>query len=324
MRPRLTYANVVSSIALFLVVSGGAAYALDGSNTVFSDDIVNGEVKNDDLAVNAVGSGKIADRSVKNADLSIGASSSNTIADGGIEGIDVKSNTLTGAQVDESTLEATSLRTRVGQGGCEGSGPNDVMVKVGSVCIDRYENSIWDAPTGGNQITGEIPCNANGQDCTDIYARSVAGVPPRANITYFQAQQALANSGKRLPTNAEWQMAVAGTPDSTACNVSTGSAQNTGANPDCVSNHGANDMVGNLYERVGDWDEEAAGCQNWGSGLGDDQTCMGRGEGDAVIRWAGALVRGGFFSSGTDAGPFAVSSFQLPDPSPIVGFRGAR
>src|SRR5256885_10575002 len=35
--------------------------------------------------------------------------------------------------------------------------------------------------------------------------------------TYFQAQQALANSGKRLPTNAEWQAAVAGTPHSSAC-----------------------------------------------------------------------------------------------------------
>ena len=57
-----------------------------------------------DLAADSVGSGKVADGSVKNADLSTGASSSNTIADGGIQGIDVKNNTLSGAQVDESTL----------------------------------------------------------------------------------------------------------------------------------------------------------------------------------------------------------------------------
>ena len=321
LRPRSAY-DVMAALALFIALATGSAYA---ANTVFSSDIVNGEVKNDDLAVNAVGSNKIADRSVKNADLSIGASSSNTIADGGVQGIDVKNDTLTGAQIAESALDATPLRSRVAEGGCEGNGADDVMVKVGSVCIDRYENSIWDAPTGGNQITGTIPCNANGQDCTDIYARSVAGVTPRANITYFQAQQALANSGKRLPTNAEWQIAVAGTPDSTDCNVGPGgSVQNTGANASCISNHSANDMVGNLYERVADWDEEAAGCQNWGSGLGDDQTCMGRGEGDAVIRWAGALIRGGSFQSGSDAGPFAVFGFQLQDPSSVVGFRGAR
>jgi hypothetical protein len=113
-RSHLTYANVMATIAVFLVLSGGTAIALDGSNTVFSDDIVNGEVKNGDIGLNEVkannvapdslGGNKIVDRSVKNADLSLGASSSNTIADGGIQGVDVKNDTLTGTQVQESTL----------------------------------------------------------------------------------------------------------------------------------------------------------------------------------------------------------------------------
>lgn len=132
---------------------------------------------------------------------------------------------------------------------CQGNGSDDAMVAAGSVCIDRYEASIWTSPTGGTQITGAIPCNANGQDCKAgtagaIYARSVPGVTPHAAITYFQAQQARANSGKRLPSNAEWQQAVAGTPDSTACNVSTGSAATTGANAGCISNWGV--TVGHL------------------------------------------------------------------------------
>ena len=103
MRPRLTYSDVVSTLCLFLLLAGGTAYALDGSNTVFSDDIVNGEVKNDDLAANAVGSGKIADQQVKNADLGAGASSSNTIADGGVQGIDVLNNSLTGDDIGNVT-----------------------------------------------------------------------------------------------------------------------------------------------------------------------------------------------------------------------------
>ena len=52
----------IGVLALLLVLTGGTAYALDGSNTVFSDDIVNGEVRTDDLAANSVGSGKIADQ----------------------------------------------------------------------------------------------------------------------------------------------------------------------------------------------------------------------------------------------------------------------
>src|SRR3954471_8908944 len=113
-RSHLTYANVMVTILAFLVLGGGTAVALDGSNTVFSDDIVNGEVKNADIgtsevkansvAPDSLGSAKIADGSVKNADLATGASSSNTIADGGIQGVDVKNNTLTGTQIDESTL----------------------------------------------------------------------------------------------------------------------------------------------------------------------------------------------------------------------------
>jgi hypothetical protein len=49
-RSHLTYANVISSLCLFLLLSGGTAVALNGANTVFSDDIVNGEVKSPDLA----------------------------------------------------------------------------------------------------------------------------------------------------------------------------------------------------------------------------------------------------------------------------------
>jgi hypothetical protein len=39
----------MGALALFLVLSGGSAYALAGHNTVFSDDIVNGQVKGRDV-----------------------------------------------------------------------------------------------------------------------------------------------------------------------------------------------------------------------------------------------------------------------------------
>src|SRR6266545_7513556 len=109
--------NVIGYIALFLFAMGGSAYALDGplpgQNQVGSLDIINGEVANDDLANNSIGTDKIADGRTRNQDLSVGASSSNTIADNGIQGIDVKANTLKGAQIDESALDATILQQRV-------------------------------------------------------------------------------------------------------------------------------------------------------------------------------------------------------------------
>ncbi|HUG74505.1 MAG TPA: SUMF1/EgtB/PvdO family nonheme iron enzyme [Acidimicrobiia bacterium] len=211
-------------------------------------------------------------------------------------------------------------------GDCPTMDPSDEMIWVGGVCIDKYEASIWDTPVGGDQITGAIPCSPDGQDCDNIYARSVAGVEPAANITWFQAQQALANSGKRLITNTEWQMAVRGTPDNTTCNVQLGSVTNTGANILCVSDWGAFDMVGNLWEWVADWVPASTTCPGWGD-VGDfssdDTMCLSGAS--TTLGAPGSLVRGGDFDTGAGAGPFAVRGDTRPSiAGSVVGFRGAR
>jgi len=130
--------NVVGYIALFCFATSGVAWATHpgGANTISSADIINGEVRTDDLAANAVGSNKIVDQSVKNADLSIGASSSNTIADGGIQGVDVRNNTLTGVQIDESAVN----------GGGDVSGVLSNL-QIGSDRIGRAELGI-----AGNEL----------------------------------------------------------------------------------------------------------------------------------------------------------------------------
>jgi hypothetical protein len=56
-------------VALFLVLSGGTAYALSGSNTVFSDDIVNGEVKSIDVQDNGVATADVRDDSLTGGGL---------------------------------------------------------------------------------------------------------------------------------------------------------------------------------------------------------------------------------------------------------------
>jgi len=63
-RSRLTYANVVATLALFLVLSGGTAVALTGSNTVFSDDIVNGQVKGVDVLDGTLTGGDVKESSL--------------------------------------------------------------------------------------------------------------------------------------------------------------------------------------------------------------------------------------------------------------------
>jgi hypothetical protein len=70
-RPKLTYANVMSTVAVFLVVSGAAAYAAIHlpKNSVGSKQLKQGAVKAGDLANNSVTSAKVAQGSLKPEDF---------------------------------------------------------------------------------------------------------------------------------------------------------------------------------------------------------------------------------------------------------------
>jgi hypothetical protein len=83
-RKRLTYANAMSSIAVFLVLGGGAAFAALGKNTVGTRQ----------LKRNAVKVGKIGPEAVKAGKLAKNAIATNRLRD----------NAVTGAKVNEPTL----------------------------------------------------------------------------------------------------------------------------------------------------------------------------------------------------------------------------
>jgi hypothetical protein len=69
-RDHLTYANVMATIAVFLVLSGGTAVALSGTDTVQSDDLGPGaQVKAPDVAANAVNGSDVVDNSLAGADV---------------------------------------------------------------------------------------------------------------------------------------------------------------------------------------------------------------------------------------------------------------
>jgi hypothetical protein len=81
LRKRLSYANVIATVALFMAL-GGVSYAAAtaAKNSVVSSSIKNGQVKTADLANNAVTSPKIKDGQVKTADLAAGAVTASKLA----------------------------------------------------------------------------------------------------------------------------------------------------------------------------------------------------------------------------------------------------
>ncbi len=74
LRSRLTYANVVATLALVLALGGGTVYAAIklGKNDVDSKNIAKGAVKTSDLGKNAVKSPKIKDGTIEAGDIAAG------------------------------------------------------------------------------------------------------------------------------------------------------------------------------------------------------------------------------------------------------------
>lgn len=114
--PRLTYANVVSTLALFLVLGGGAAYA---ANTIHSGDIATGAVRTSDVFKRAITTGKLA----------VGAVRSNQIADGA-----VGSQQLGSAAVAPSNLQFPVFIASTPSGGSTSvtSGPDPYSIADGT------------------------------------------------------------------------------------------------------------------------------------------------------------------------------------------------
>lgn len=98
-RRRLTYANVMSSLAVFLVLGGGAAFAALGRGSV--------------------GSKQLKKSSVTTAKIKNGAVTTAKLRNGAITGAKVSPGSLGGAQIDLSTLgtvpSAESANTVNGQ-----------------------------------------------------------------------------------------------------------------------------------------------------------------------------------------------------------------
>jgi len=147
-------ANVVGYIALFFALGSGTAMA---ANTVFSADIVNGEVKSidigggevgtTDIANNAVTGAKVADEGLGNVDLKAGSVRTSEITNAGVQEQDLADGAVTPAK------QGTGLYARLATASTDNlfcpAVPDDAVTPI------PFETALYDT---GDMWSGFTSC----------------------------------------------------------------------------------------------------------------------------------------------------------------------
>jgi hypothetical protein len=161
LRSHLTYANVMVTILAFLVLSGGTAVALSGSNTVQSDDLGPGaQVQAADVAANAVNGQDVADNSLGGADILESSLTGNARA------LIYNATASTAATPPKTPITTAGPYTIKGQCLFD-SNTLEVAARIYVNGPSGTENSMWDLSANNNADNGtrsgglQIPANAD-------------------------------------------------------------------------------------------------------------------------------------------------------------------
>jgi hypothetical protein len=168
LKSHLSYANVMSSIAVFLLLGGATALAAKKNtqkvgttqlkaSAVTTNKIKNGAVANSKLAAGAVSTDKLADGSVVNS----------KIADGSVTNSKLGADSVTGDKVNEATL---------GEVPAANSGNPYAFAKVNS-------NGVVDAANA----KGITSPNVSHTPASGVYCISVPAFTPRGGQVVTQA-----------------------------------------------------------------------------------------------------------------------------------------
>lgn len=162
--PRLTYANVVSTLCLFLLLGGASAFAATKlaknsvgatqikKNAVVTTKIKNAAVTTSKLAENAVISGKIADAAVTNSKLADAAVTSGKIADNA-----VTTGKIIDSAVTNSKLAANAVTTgKIADGEVRAADLGTIVTAQNTIQVNSGEGKTVDVacPAGSILLSG--------------------------------------------------------------------------------------------------------------------------------------------------------------------------
>lgn len=142
-RRHLTYANVMSSIAVFLMLGGATAFAATkiGANELKANSIKTGKIVKEAVTAGklkngAVITGKIANAGVTNEKIADNAVTSTKIADNAVTTTKIANDAVTGDKVKESSLGEVPLAANANKLGGQAPSSFEPRVQWASVASD--------------------------------------------------------------------------------------------------------------------------------------------------------------------------------------------
>ncbi len=153
----LTFSNVMSAIAVFLVLGGATAFAASqlGKNTVGPKQLKKNAVTAAKIKKEAVNTAKIKNAAVTDAKIKDGAVTGGKIQNGAVTGEKVADGSLTGADINSSTAPFSQIVARLRNAGpinLQAAGPT----LVGSYTQPAGQNDLYFA---GLDVTFSAGCN---------------------------------------------------------------------------------------------------------------------------------------------------------------------
>jgi hypothetical protein len=155
----------MATIAVFLVLGGGSAVALRGSNTVFTDDIVDGAVKTQDISdTNGVLSADVRNDTLENgglqaADLRPDSVGTSEITAGAVGTDEIASSAVGSGEVIDGSLGTSELSSTIPAARVTNSADEFTRDHIGeSLPFDseRYDTAGMHTATNNSRLTAPV------------------------------------------------------------------------------------------------------------------------------------------------------------------------
>ena len=179
--------NVVGYIAVFIGLSG-TAYAVDGplagQNQVGSADIINGEVRRDDIAAAVVTTAKVQDETLTAADLGAGSVNTTELQTGSVGGQEIIDDAVGFSEINRDTFNGEIADTGFGSYRIAGNAIDSPEITDGTIAgadiatgavasADVLDQSLFGQDIGENSISSD-EVQDNGINGADIDEGSLA------------------------------------------------------------------------------------------------------------------------------------------------------